>query len=230
MSREVSYPLLSLSLIFFPRAWRLRSFARGNHVRLISGWRLGRVSRWNRRGLAYIPIYPPAAPRPGSYRGPRPSSPGVPPGAPLLLFSSRPYSSSFLFPPPLLHPLFLPSPPPLAVVSDPPPVRSRWQLSLSRAPSTAIPDRSRFPSRAPCLCFSHNQAVCSSLRNDPRRSRAGAKRTGGCDSRRRFSSIESVLRWLAMRCLTLTRYYRVSRCVSICVMSFFALAGYIFVN
>lgn len=48
---------LSLSsLSFFSRACRLRSFAKD---RWRSGWRLGRVSRWNRRGPAYIPIYPP---------------------------------------------------------------------------------------------------------------------------------------------------------------------------
>lgn len=43
------------SLFFFARV-RLRSFAKD---RWRSGWRLGRVSRWNRRGPAYIPIYPP---------------------------------------------------------------------------------------------------------------------------------------------------------------------------
>lgn len=45
-----------LPFLFFSRACRLRSFAKD---RWRSGWRLGRVSRWNRRGPAYIPIYPP---------------------------------------------------------------------------------------------------------------------------------------------------------------------------
>lgn len=63
-----------------------------------SGWRLGRVSRWNRRGPAYIPIYPPSGSAwPGSYRGPRPSSPVIARGPSFtLLFSSLFDPSSFL--------------------------------------------------------------------------------------------------------------------------------------
>lgn len=56
------------------------------------------MSRWNRRGPAYIPIYPPAAPWPGSYRRPRdPLRPPSPRGPSFtLLFSSLFRRSSFL--------------------------------------------------------------------------------------------------------------------------------------
>lgn len=115
---------------------------------------------------------------PASYQGP-------------LLYSSLLFLlPSFFFSPPLytfpLHPF--PTLPPSIVNSY-----------LSSHHSAVIPTGRVFllpypEPRSP-------RDVCAApipLYNDPRRLRAGAKRTGGCDSRERFSSIESV-RWFAMR-------------------------------
>lgn len=147
------------------------------------------MSRWNRRGPAYIPIYPPAAPQPGSYRGARPSSPGIVPGAPPLLFSSLSSSVVLLFSTSVHLPLH-PFPTLLPSI-----VNSYLSSHHSAAISTGRVFLLPYPgARSP-------RDVCAAsipLYNDPRRLRAGAKRTGGCDSRERFSSIESV-RWFAMR-------------------------------
>lgn len=86
------------------------------------------MSRWNRRGPAYIPIYPPVLHGQDRARGPRPSSPIEPPGgAPLLVFSSPPFlDSTYLI---SLSPC--PAPPPLFFLPPTPLLAFLPSLSLS---------------------------------------------------------------------------------------------------
>lgn len=84
--------------VFFciARVRTLRSCARD---RWRSGWRLGRVSRWNRQGPAYIPIYPPVTGADGQDRARGPPtllvrSCHLTGGAPLSIVSSPFFGAS----------------------------------------------------------------------------------------------------------------------------------------
>lgn len=175
------------------------------------------MSRWNRRGPAYIPIYPPAAPRPGSYKGaPDPLHP--PPYHGPLFYSSLLFPlPSFLLsstpratPPPTCPPFYLPLPSPRLFS-----VLTHLTLSLSLSlctPSDVIRDAC---SRSLSLDLGHDQPgrcapIYSSLHN-PRAQlpsstsktnrgeggRRGRERRGVAILADRFSSIESD-RWLAV--------------------------------